>query len=185
MQRGPGQPREREPRRSPTRKSILASLAILATALATAGCGGSSGDSGSTGAPLASSPPVQLTPVQAAFFARAEPICARLNSAIAKVKPNGSGVSEIAKVTPARAALEQRTTSELSKLAPPASLARVWRQIVAYRRALAAELVTLVHYAKANDTSSIQALAASKKKLHEQLHAVAARSGFSECAVVG
>jgi hypothetical protein len=120
-----------------------------------------------------------------AFIARADAICRRLNAEIAKAKSKNTSLSEIARVAPSNAALEQAAVGELAGLTPPASIAREWRQIVAYRRTLAAELLTLGKDAKAKDSAGVQALAESKKSVHKKLSALGTKAGFKDCPQVG
>jgi hypothetical protein len=116
---------------------------------------------------------------------RADAICRRLNTQIEANKQANLGVHEIARFAPRNAALEKAALKELSKLKPPASIARDWRQVIAYRRTLLEELVKLGRYAKANNTQAIHKLAASKKRAHQQLLTIATRDGFKDCPQIG
>ena len=119
------------------------------------------------------------------MIAGADAICGRLNAKFAAGKATSLRVREIARLAPSRAALERTTATELSKLTPPASIASDWRQIIAYRKTLAEELVKLGQDAKLNDAAGIRALAASKKRVHGQLLSTATRDGFKDCSRVG
>ncbi|HEY2142002.1 MAG TPA: hypothetical protein VGG98_08080 [Solirubrobacteraceae bacterium] len=119
------------------------------------------------------------------MIARADAICRRLNAELAASKPASQGVHEIARVAPRRAALEQAAVSELSKLMPPAKIAREWQRVVAYRRTLAQELVKAAQFARANDIAAIRSLATSKARGHKELNAIAIRAGFTDCARIG
>jgi hypothetical protein len=114
----------------------------------------------------------------------AEAICKRLNVEVASVKPNGSGIKEIARIVPRNAALEQEALAELAKLTPPASLVHAWRQILELRRRLVAELVKLAQAASRNDTRRVLEITGSKRQTHQKLRAAATREGFTECAQI-
>jgi hypothetical protein len=161
-----------------SRPCSIAALA-LAVVLAAAGCGGSSKsestDSGSSGASAAT----------ARLIATADAICERLDARLASTTPVHLDSRTIARSAPQNAALERAALTELVKLAPPASLADDWRQIIAYRLTLADELARLGRYAKANDTRAVKALAVSKKRVHEKLFALATHDGFRVCSQVG
>jgi hypothetical protein len=150
----------------------------LAVLLAAAGCGGSS----KSEAPGSGS---SVTSVATArLIATADAICERLDARLARTTPVHLDSRTIARSAPQNAALERAALTELGKLAPPASLADDWKQIIAYRRTLADELARLGRYAKANDTRAVKALAVSKKRVHEKLFALAARDGFRVCSQV-
>jgi hypothetical protein len=116
---------------------------------------------------------------------RAEAICGRLNKEIDKVKPASTSMREFARLAPSHAALELATVRELSSLSPPASIAGAWRQVIAYRRKLADELLQLGQAARAKDSARVRALGASKLTAHKKLLEFATRAGFKDCALVG
>lgn len=154
------------------------SLVLVAAALAAGGCGGGSSDARSAGPLPDGSPRSQL-------IARADAICRRLNAQIKANKQSSLRLNEIARFAPRNAALEATALKELSKLTPPASIARDWHQVIAYRRTLMEELVKLGRYAKANNARAIHKLAASKKRVHQKLLATATRNGFKDCPQIG
>ena len=119
------------------------------------------------------------------FVARADAICQRLNTEIAKVKAKSTSLSEIERLAPGHAALELSAATELATLSPPAVLAGQWRQLVAYRRTLAQELQLLATVAKAKDLARVKALAVSKLSVHKKLFAVGNQAGFKYCSQVG
>lgn len=119
------------------------------------------------------------------FVAQADAICQRLNAQFAASKPNSQDVSEIARIAPERTALEEQTVVELSHLEPPPAVAVAFRKIVADRRTLAQELAQLGDAAKRKDTKELNRLAASKLRMHSQLHGVASTAGFESCGLVG
>lgn len=161
---------------------------IAASMLAAAGCGGSSapkptGTAANRAATntAAAHRRVPGDPSASRVIAKADAICRRVNGELTAAPP-GFAISQIARSAPRNAALEERAIAELNRIRPPAALARDWRQIIAYRQILAQELLKLVRYAKANDARAIQTLAASKKRVHQELSRLAARDGFKDCA---
>lgn len=119
------------------------------------------------------------------MIASADQICKRLNAELEAVKPASTSAREIVRVVPGRAVSEQKAVSELTKLAPPASLMNDWKLILGYRRTLAAELDTLVEAAKHKDAAKIKALAASKQRVRGSLRTTAKHAGFKACGQVG
>jgi hypothetical protein len=173
---------------------MCVSFVLMAAVLAVGACGGGSGDPksrqtlslghaglagalhfGASGASGAAGLP------QSPFIARADAICRGLDSRLAAVKPASLRVPEIARFAPPRAALEKTAVTELSRLTPPRSIARDWRLMITYRRTLAEELAKLGQNAKVGDARGIQALAVSKKRVHQKLFTVATREGFKYC----
>ena len=156
---------------------------LIAAMLAVAGCGGSSKaqPSGS----VTESRPTKESAGANGLIAKADAICRRLNVELAATASTGSEAHQLALSAPRHAALERHALAQLGKLAVPASLARDWRQILAYRQTLAEELVKLARYAKTNDTRAIQALGASKKRVHQKLTELATRDGFKDCSTIG
>jgi len=165
---------------------LTAAAAVIALVLA--GCG----SSGRAGAPAATA--IRSTPTKSGasnesagpsrLIARADAVCRQVNRQLIAA-PASLDASQIARDAPRNAALERRAVAQLRKLTPPASLARDWRQILAYRQTLAGQLVELAKYVKALDVRHVQALAASKKQTHRKLAGLAIRDGFKDCANVG
>jgi hypothetical protein len=150
------------------------------------GCGG--GSAATTAASTAASTDASTTPgsrPESGFIAKADAICARLNSQISGREPSKITMSEIARLSLAHATLEQKALNELTRLVPPSSLAGDWKRIIAYRRTLIDELIKFAQYAKANDTRAVQTLSVSKEQVHRKLTATAKRAGFTACARVG
>jgi hypothetical protein len=154
--------------------------------LAVTGCGGS-------GTPRKTDPSASTAgtqpagPIQAAanshLIASADAICRRVNGQLTGAsRPQPADISHTA---PRNAAIELRAVAELSKLTPPASLARDWTQMLAYRRTLAQELVALARDANAGDIAGMRALGLSKKRVRQKLSQLAARDGFRDCMSVG
>jgi hypothetical protein len=177
---------------------LSAVLTLGAVGLAMAGCGGSgstqatgSGSSQATGstqaqaqAPAPARSPTHSSPASAGLITRAEAICSRLNKALI-VGHVGLDPRKIAASVPRNAALERRAVVELSRLRAPAKMAADWKKMIIYRFLLAAELSKLANASKADNSASIRALATSKKRVHQQLSALASRDGFTACAHVG
>jgi len=154
----------------------LVTAAILAAALAVSGCGGSTGASQGSGGG---------TPGSRAFIAQADPICKRFNQELAANKGGNHTMQEIARRTPPNVAIERRAIAELEKLAPPSELRQTWRRVLAYRRTLAAQLVTLTSAAKHNDTAKLKLVAEEKIVVHQKLLGSARSAGFKSCGEVG
>jgi hypothetical protein len=170
-------------------------VTLLALVLTAVGCGGAarSKSSGSATAPTPTAgkrQPPSPRSATAAWIARADAICGRLNASILARErvPRVSSREQlraIEQVVPGTAKLERKTADRLEKLKPSASLANAWKQMIAYRRTLASELDRLVRATRAKDLAKIQALVASKKRTHGLLRDLAARNGFKDCAAVG
>jgi hypothetical protein len=161
---------------------------FLVIALTAGGCGGSTKSPSQAAAP----PTKQSTATGAkgqtstpSLIATADPICMRLNEKLAADAQAPSGGAALVHSSQRHLALERKTLRELAKLRPSASLAPAWKEVLVYRRALAGELVTLIRYTQANDTKGIEALTASKLKLHHKLFEAATHVGFKDCALVG
>jgi hypothetical protein len=119
------------------------------------------------------------------LIAKADTICKRLDKEIADASPVGLEPRKIAAVAPPHVAAERVALKELGMLKAPAAMAGDWRQIIAYRRTLAAELAKLGSAARAGDLTTIIALAGSKLHEHKLLSALATRDGFKDCSKVG
>lgn len=186
-------------RRQSAPRWVCVSLVLVAAALFAGGCGGGSATAGSAhsspaGAGTTAAQATTAAPSKGAsgdalsrsrLIASADEICKRLDAELAAVKPASASVREIVRVVPGRAASEQKSVTELSKLTPPASLTHDWQLILGYRRTLAGELVTLVQAAKRKDAAKIKALAASKLRVRGLLLATAKHAGFKDCGQVG
>jgi len=147
----------------------------LVAAVAVAGCGGS-GNAESTAS--------SKSPSRTAFIAKADAICKQLDVELANPKPKSTSFRELALLVPHRAALEQAAVTELRRLTPPSSFGQEWREIIAYRQALAEELAKLGQSAKAKDAKAIKAISLSKIRMHRLLRTLAARNGFAYCGQI-
>lgn len=189
-------------RRKPVGAAALSLLTVAALAAAT-GCGGSSEVTATSRGPstvssipstvkaaaptkspstTTASPPSQHSAATAPFVASADAICKRFNARLGASKPTGTDARGLASNALVHARLEQETVTQLNKLTPPSPLAGDWRQIVAYKQTLAAELVELSRARGTNDTAGIKSLAASKRRNHLKLFELASRDGFKECS---
>jgi hypothetical protein len=176
------------PTTSTITRLLVTSLSIAVTFAAVTSCGGKSGataSSRSTDAASGTSSPPGEAAARAQLIAAADAICGELDRELAASKQKSLALPEIARFAPLNAALEQRAVADLAKLTPPASLARDWQQIIAYRRMLAEELVKLGRYAKARDRAGIKALVVSKQRVRQSLLAIATRDGFKQCSSAG
>jgi hypothetical protein len=128
----------------------------------------------------------RAAPGNAAFIARADTVCRRLNSELDATQAHrGESNGAIATNALEHATLEQRTTAELGSLSPPAALAHDWKQIVAYRRVLASDLVTLAHMLKAGENPKTSGLLSAKSAAHATMTTIAKHDGFIDCTAVG
>jgi hypothetical protein len=165
------------------RPRLASACTVLALALTFGGCGGSSHV-----APAASrsgdNSAVNSSAAEAELVGNADAICKRVDAVLVTSGRGSHDLPAIARSASRNAALERAALAELDKLKPPASLARDWGQIIAYRRTLARELIELGRDAKANDRRGVQALAVTKKRIHDKLFALATRDGFKYCSQV-
>ncbi len=118
------------------------------------------------------------------LVAQADAICRRLNEQLA-ASSRHIEASGIARAAARHAALERRSAAELARLRPPASLAADWRRIVLYRETSAEELVAFVRAVQAKDARATSTFAASKRRVHQSLSALATKDGFTDCARIG
>jgi ABC-type enterochelin transport system substrate-binding protein len=173
-----------------TRHTILVLLA-LATALALVGCGGSSSSQTTAGATQTATQATDVTVPTGAplahsvFAAKASAICARLYRAQASLK--GARVrnnADLKRIAVGLKANEGRAVVELSALAPPASLAREWRQVLSDARTLTSEIGAMfVKFEEEGINSSAAAkLNAEVAALTARAHAIARRARLGECA---
>lgn len=144
----------------------LAAATLVATTVATAGCGGGSEK------PL----------THAELVSKASAICKTITAKLAKKSTNSE--QEIARVAPELTFFEQKALSELSKLVPPADLERDWKQFVADAEELAENTSKLGEYAKANNLKAARGLITSSETTQHQMQAIAKRDGLTECGRV-
>lgn len=153
-------------------RSDLAALTLMATTLAASGCGGSSASQ-------------RLT--RGELIAKADAICNRAKAKRASVKittqqkitkqqETGRAMSQVA-------AYEHAAAAELAKLTPPTSMAGDWNQIVAATQTLAADIVRVSEYAKANRLKAASGLIfPAIGEAERQIVTTARRNGFKDCA---
>jgi hypothetical protein len=151
-------------------------LALLLSA-AVAGCGGSSG----TELPAAAT-----SPAGKQFIASADRICGQLNTRLlASAASSHSTTAQLARNAATHAELETSTIAQLNKLSAPAGLAGDWAQMLADRRDLAGQLVTIAHAWQLDDKQRVASLAKAKASLHVQIQLLAHKDGFTACSRVG
>jgi hypothetical protein len=168
-------------------------VATLAAAmLAVGGCGGSSHSSPTAKTASSSSRPASTT-VLAPIVPRSSPplarteltrkanaICRRIGAQINLIKARSAAEFDLGMVQ--AAAYERTLYAELSKLAPPASLAGPWSQMIGYARTLAEGVIKVTQYPNALDNASVRPLFASIAQAKLLLHASAKRVGLTSCA---
>jgi hypothetical protein len=171
-------------------RSLCSVFAVALAAIALAGCGGS-GDSASSstfaanaGESTSSAGSSGSSALGSQLVTSADAICKRLNAELALDEPKSLSTREVARYAPQRAAEERAAVAKLSRLTPPPAGAHEWAQILSYRRTLAAELALLGRAAQTKNIKAMNTLANTKKRVHEELLAVAKHAGFKYCQQV-
>lgn len=150
-----------------TTRSSLAMLALAALATAS-GCGGSKGLSRSE------------------LIAKADPICQRINTTLTEAKLTPQNIAQVA---PGIATAELQASAELTKLAPPSSMAADWKVIVdgfhetgvgMQKSAEAAKSATTTHSPAQSKTLHEAELEVFKGQ--QARETAATRDGFIDCA---
>lgn len=181
--------------RSPS-AGLPVAVVLAVAALGACGCSGNTATTSTSASSVTSTsrastshvatPRPAAGPGSAAFIARADAVCRRLNGQLAATAPHqGEAPAALARNALQHAALERRTSSELGKLPPPRALARDWARIVADRRTLAADLVTLARALSSGQSSQTIGVLALKSATHKAMSAIAEHDGFADCAKVG
>jgi hypothetical protein len=169
-------------------------LSLIAAVVMMAGCGGSSSSGGtsastaaatSAAATTSATTPTSTQAAPSSPMAAAESICGEFNERLVVENKTLKGFKAVPGALAHRALTEQAALSELTKLKPPAKIARTWAQIIAYRRTLERNLVELVQKARHNDFNSMNAVYAATATVERELLAVGQRAGFEHCAHVG
>lgn len=117
------------------------------------------------------------------FIHSADALCQRLNSAL--VLHRGTPGASLVTSTLRNAAVERRVVEQLSRLRPPAWMARDWHEMNADKRTLAQDLVRFAGFARKHDAHAMRTLALSKLRMHKRLLRLASGDGFAACAQVG
>jgi hypothetical protein len=181
-----------------------AMFALVATILALSGCGSSKTESSSTTATAATTTtqptstqttatgttPTTGTAIkvqggkplsQAAFVARGDAICrstnSKLNSTTVKAK------QDFARLLPQAAAYELVEAQELSRLAPPPSMAADWNKIVASTQALSKDTAKAGAAAQAGNLKAALPFISATAATQKQIIVLAKRDGFKVCSV--
>jgi hypothetical protein len=166
----------------------LALLALTAIALAASGCGGSSKTESTTTAASTTTPATTAAAKTEAgksltrteLIAEADTICARLNAKRAAYPIRTR--QDYARVLPLLAAYDRAAAAEMSKLAPPASMANDWKLIVADTQTLADDTSRLSAYIASSNSQAGSALLSAVAKVDQQTLATAKYAGFKDCA---
>lgn len=170
----------------------IITVATMAAALAVSGCG--SGGSGKAAAnsntvkevsatvtgTTSSSAPSPTTLGRGEFVAKANAICKRVNTYLGAV--NIRTRAEYGTVLPELATHERVAFAELGKLAPPASLATAWKQLVTGGQALADDTTRLGEIIASHKSSASRALVDSANEIQKSMHGAARRAGVVQCA---
>lgn len=127
---------------------------------------------------------------QRKLIAEADPICASASAKRAEANGKLGTVTSlssptvlktIAQTAPGVSAYENEAVSKLRQLSAPASIATDWQTMLAGLQQLAKATGQLGVYAKAKNVTAAEKLLASSKTTREQLLAIAARDGFTNC----
>lgn len=136
-------------------------LAIGFTVLAISGCGASSSTNSTLTATDSAASSAQPSPAESAsntgrstLVANVEAICARRNAAISTVGTTANTEAQLRHIAKGRAAVEQTTLNELTKLATPTQLEPSWRKFIAYRRTLIKDWIAVSKQHGAGDRSA-------------------------------
>jgi hypothetical protein len=177
------------------RCTYLAALALGASALTLvpSGCGGSTKSATRTAPSGSAQPPAggkadvtsesstssgSLTRAQ--LIARGNAICYRLNARRSSTRI--SRPQDYERLVPVLAAYELAAATEMSKLTPPASMARDWRQMIAGSRTIAEVTGHFQRYSEAGNEKKSRPLDAILGKAIEELTSAAKHAGFKDCA---
>jgi hypothetical protein len=142
-------------------RRLTTPLAATITVLAISGCGASSRTHSSHAATDPAASTAQPNPADSAsntggstLIASIEAICARRDAAIAAVGTTANTEAQLRHIAKGRAAVEQTTLNELSKLTTPTQLEPSWRKFIAYRRTLIKDWITVSKQQGAGDQSA-------------------------------
>jgi hypothetical protein len=175
----------------------LAAIALAATTMAASGCGGSSkSDTATTAASTAAAPtptttaatiteaPTKTAPGKALtrteFVVKANGICAHVTKQVNAMSPKSS--SELANSLQQSVVYHQTEISELSKLAPPASMSREWKQFLTSLGKSTEDTAKAAGYMQTKGFATTNRLLVEIKNINEQVRHAATRSGIKMCA---
>jgi hypothetical protein len=169
-------------------------LALAAGASIASGCGGTAhtstrrvADSSSQGAdstPQASASTTATAPAlsRSQLIARADAICARVNTHLAHTTVHSS--RELVQAAPGIAAFERSALAELKRLTPPVALSADWKTMLGGLELLAQATQKYGEYVGANQTGVATGFAQSVQERQRQVAAVAERDGFQSCGKI-
>jgi hypothetical protein len=179
----------------------LAALALAATALVASGCGGSSKSQSSSSSTIAAATtttataaPAPTTPSTTVAVATGKPlsrsqliaqgdaICARTTTKLLPITIESK--SQFERLIPQIAIYDKTEATELSKLVPPASMARDWTQIVNDIHLYGEDISRVAQdYQANNENAAGQLYHTAVDIVLEQRTAVAKRDGFKHCSL--
>lgn len=134
----------------------------------------------STGEPIKIKSGTPLT--RRVLIAKAEPICERANAELDSTKIKS--IEDYARVLPQTASYDRIEANELSKLVPPAAMAKAWTEIVTGLQKFGEYTEMVAEYAQAKKFTTAVPIFTAGRATHEKLAAIAKRNGFKECAVI-
>jgi hypothetical protein len=134
----------------------------------------------STGEPIKIKSGTPLT--RRVLIAKAEPICERANTELDSTKIKS--IEDYARVLPQTASYDRIEANELSKLVPPAAMAKAWTEIVTDLQKFGEYTEMVAEYAQAKKFTTAVPIFTAGRATHEKLAGIAKRNGFKECAVI-
>jgi hypothetical protein len=171
----------------------LVALVLVASALASSGCGSTTKSSNQT---AQSAPPTSSTSTTSSssttqpstrpltreqLIAKADAICFAINA-----KRNAITITRIedfGRVIPPFAAYDEAAVAELRKLTPPASMAEGWKQIVTSAKEFADAVTKFGEYTRIHKTNNgTHSLNLTVIRATREMNTVAKREGFKDCA---
>src|ERR1700735_2091904 len=170
---------------------VLAAIALTAT-----GCGGSSKTESTTTTtttptttPATPVQPVTTTKVKIAsgkplthaqLIAAAETICQSEHTKLSAISLRSE--SDYTRLAPQVAVYDSTELKELSKLVPPASMNKIWVQIINTDQLFSEYINQIANYAQAKNYNSAAPLVRTVEKVREGLFALTKRIGLKSCS---
>lgn|SRR5436190_15511976 len=139
--------------------------AVLACAVALAGCG-----SASKG----------LTRIE--YAQRSDAICARYNQQTAHLRPRGTGVQHLASIAERTLALFDRATTRLHAVPPPREASVLAQRWLATLDRLRADVVAIRDAARANDLAAVRRVATQAQRDNDAANRLSRRLGMQACS---
>jgi hypothetical protein len=165
-------------------------ICLIAT-VAIAGCGGDSKAQLATSTPAAtvSAEPTTtpassetLSPSPGKMISSAELICKRLDTELKSARTTVTSFRALALPARSLATLEDQAIRELDALRAPARIVGDWREMMVYRRTVAANLREIARAAQHEERGVVESASISTASAERGLLATARRAGFKYCS---